>query len=89
MWGAVTLRCFVHRVGAALEALRNAGYTRLRPIELRPVKGLAAFIAVYHLGDPFSRADGWRPWRRKALSESAMRQGREAMKSGRGVARER
>jgi phosphatidylserine/phosphatidylglycerophosphate/cardiolipin synthase-like enzyme len=73
-------------VGAALEALRNSGYTRLRPIELRPVKGLAAFIAAYHLGDPFSPADSWRPWRRRALSESAMRQGRDAKKSGRGAA---
>lgn len=65
-------------VGAGLEALRNAGYARLRPIERPPVKGVAAVIATYHLGDPFSPADGWRPWRRKAESERAGRRGREA-----------
>ncbi|WP_293369633.1 phospholipase D-like domain-containing protein [Phenylobacterium sp.] len=67
-------------VGAGLEALRNAGYARLRPIELPPVKGLAEVISAYHLGDPFSPADGWRPWRRKVQSESAARRGRDAMK---------
>jgi phosphatidylserine/phosphatidylglycerophosphate/cardiolipin synthase-like enzyme len=67
-------------VGGGLEALRNVGYARLRPIELPPVKGVAAVIASYHLGDPFSPADGWQPWRRKSLSESAARRGREAAK---------
>ncbi|HZZ70372.1 MAG TPA: phospholipase D-like domain-containing protein [Phenylobacterium sp.] len=68
-------------VSAGLEALRNAGYARLRPIELPPVKGVAAVIATYHMGDPFSPADGWRPWRRKIMSQSAERRGREAMKA--------
>ncbi len=67
-------------VGAGLEALRNAGYARLRPILLPEVKGVAAIISAYHLGDPFSPADGWRPWRRKAQSTSAARRGREAVK---------
>ncbi|HEX3367634.1 phospholipase D-like domain-containing protein [Phenylobacterium sp.] len=67
-------------VGAGLEVLRNAGYTRLRPIELPPVEGVAAVIATYHLGDPFSPADSWRPWRRKAISQSTERRGREAAK---------
>ncbi|HEY3951610.1 MAG TPA: phospholipase D-like domain-containing protein [Phenylobacterium sp.] len=68
-------------LGGALEALRSAGYARLRPIELPPVKGLAAVIATYHMGDPFSPADGWRPWRRKAMSRSAERRGRDAMRA--------
>jgi hypothetical protein len=42
------------------------------------VKGLAEIIAAYHMGDPFSPVDGWRPWRRKAMSQSADRRGREA-----------
>jgi phosphatidylserine/phosphatidylglycerophosphate/cardiolipin synthase-like enzyme len=55
-------------VGAALESLRTGGYTRLRPIALEPVKGLAAFISANHLGDPLGPDDSWRPWkRRKAL----------------------
>jgi phosphatidylserine/phosphatidylglycerophosphate/cardiolipin synthase-like enzyme len=58
-------------VGAGIEALRNAGYVRLRPIQLPTVKGIAAFIAAYHVGDPFSSRDSWRAWRRKAESERA------------------
>lgn len=68
-------------IGAGLEALRNAGYARLRPIAMKPVEGLAAAIAAYHLGDPFSPGDGWRPWRRKSLSKSADRRGHEAAKA--------
>ena len=51
-------------VGAALESLRNHGYCRLRPLEPRPLKPLAAFVAAYHLGDPVGPKDSWRPWRR-------------------------
>jgi phosphatidylserine/phosphatidylglycerophosphate/cardiolipin synthase-like enzyme len=67
-------------VGAGLEALRNAGYARLRPIQLPPVTGAAAVIATYHLGDPFTPSDSWRPWRRKAASKAAARRGRDAVK---------
>jgi phosphatidylserine/phosphatidylglycerophosphate/cardiolipin synthase-like enzyme len=67
-------------VGAGLEVLRNAGYARLRPIELPPVEGVAAVIATYHLGDPYSPKDSWRPWRRKAMSQSAERRGRDAVR---------
>ena len=68
-------------VGAGVEVLRNAGYARLRPILLPPVEGPAAFVAAYHLGDPFSARDSWRWWRRKAESERAVRRGREAMQA--------
>jgi hypothetical protein len=40
-------------VGAGVKALGNAGYARLRPILLPPARGVAAFMAAYHLGDPF------------------------------------
>ncbi|HEY3696375.1 phospholipase D-like domain-containing protein [Phenylobacterium sp.] len=62
-------------VAAGIEALRNAGYARLRPILLPPVRGVAALIAAYHVGDPFSALDSWRCWRRKAESETAARRG--------------
>jgi phosphatidylserine/phosphatidylglycerophosphate/cardiolipin synthase-like enzyme len=62
-------------VAAGIEALRNAGYARLRPILLPVVKGAAAVIAAYHVGDPFSPRDSWRCWRRKAESASAARRG--------------
>jgi len=56
-------------VGPALEELRMAGYCRLRPIELKPLMPLAAFVAAYHLGDPAGPRDSWRPWkRRRALA---------------------
>ncbi len=60
-------------VGPALEALRNAGYCRLRPLEVEPLKGLASFVAIHHLGDPFGPADSWRPWKRRraAAAEAA------------------
>jgi phosphatidylserine/phosphatidylglycerophosphate/cardiolipin synthase-like enzyme len=65
-------------IGAGLEALRNAGYARLRPIELPPVRGIAALVAAYHLGDPFAPSDSWLVWRRKRMSRNAERRGRDA-----------
>jgi phosphatidylserine/phosphatidylglycerophosphate/cardiolipin synthase-like enzyme len=53
-------------VGGALEALRTGGYTRLRPIEPKPLYGLAAFVAANQLGDPVGPEDSWRPWKRRA-----------------------
>jgi phosphatidylserine/phosphatidylglycerophosphate/cardiolipin synthase-like enzyme len=59
-------------VGAALEALRNGGYCRLRPIAPKPLGALAAFVAAHHLGDPVGPGDSWRPWkRRKAAAKEA------------------
>ena len=50
----------------AIETLRNAGYARLRPIEPGPMNALSAAVATYHIGDPISAKDAWRPWRRRA-----------------------
>jgi phosphatidylserine/phosphatidylglycerophosphate/cardiolipin synthase-like enzyme len=52
-------------VGKALEALRTAGYCRLRPLKPKPLHPLAAFVAAYHLGDPAGPDDAWRPWKRR------------------------
>lgn len=60
----------------AVEALRTAGYARLRPVLLEPLTGVKALIADYHVGDPFGPGDAWRPWRRKGASASAARRGR-------------
>jgi phosphatidylserine/phosphatidylglycerophosphate/cardiolipin synthase-like enzyme len=51
-------------LGAAIEALRDSGHCRLRPIPTRPLGPLAALIADFHLGDPATAQDSWRPWRR-------------------------
>lgn len=63
-------------VGAGLEALRLAGYIRLRPFEMTPLGPLAELIAAYHLGDPYGPKDSWRPWKRRGLAETANRKGR-------------
>jgi phosphatidylserine/phosphatidylglycerophosphate/cardiolipin synthase-like enzyme len=66
-------------VGPGLEALRNAGYARLRPILMKPVTGVAAAIAAYHVGDPFSPRDSWRCWGRKREASTAAARGRAAV----------
>ncbi len=56
------------RVTAAIERLRLEGHARLRPITPEPMNALSAFVATYHLGDPVSASDSWRPWlRRRAM----------------------
>ena len=67
-------------VGAGLEALRNRGYVRLRPIEVAPVTGMGVLIADYHVGDPFAPADSWRCWRRKSQAKNAARRGSDTVK---------
>jgi phosphatidylserine/phosphatidylglycerophosphate/cardiolipin synthase-like enzyme len=53
------------RLGAAIETLRGEGLVRLRPLARRPMGPLASLIAAYHLGDPVTPRDSWRPWLRK------------------------
>jgi phosphatidylserine/phosphatidylglycerophosphate/cardiolipin synthase-like enzyme len=53
---------------AGLERLRNGGHTRLRPLGRGKMTALAEVVSKYHLGDPVSANDSWRPWmRRRAL----------------------
>ena len=58
----------VERTGSlnkAIEALDTGPLRRLRrlgPVKIGPIAGL---IAAYHLGDPVTPADSWRPWRRR------------------------
>lgn len=51
---------------AGLDALRDSGLDRLRPLRSRPLGALSGIIAAYHLGDPISSSDSLRPWRRRA-----------------------
>ncbi len=60
------------RVGRALEALRLAGYCRLRPLEPEGLGPMATFIATFHLGDPISPQDSWRPWTRRARLKASL-----------------
>jgi len=65
------------QVGAALEALRAAGYCRLRPIRPEALNPAAAFVSAFHLGDPIGPDDSWRPWKRRRMArrEAARVQG--------------
>lgn len=47
----------------AIDALNREG--RLREIHPPRHNPVAEFVATYHLGDPASPADAWRPWRRR------------------------
>ncbi len=54
-----------------IEALRLGGHTRMRPIGRGEMNALSATVAKYHLGDPVTSRDSWRPWkRRQALRHS-------------------
>ncbi len=53
------------RWAAALDALREHGLVRLRPITPGPMNVLSGFVAKHHIGDPVAAADAWRPWRRR------------------------
>lgn len=50
---------------AGIESLRERKPHRLQPIKHTSQNGLRSLIAKYHIGDPLSRRDAWRPWRRR------------------------
>lgn len=60
------------RVGLAIEALRLAGYCRLRPLGPTPIGPMATFIATFHIGDPITPHDSWRPWTRRDRLKAAL-----------------
>ncbi|MEO7027764.1 MAG: phospholipase D-like domain-containing protein, partial [Caulobacteraceae bacterium] len=61
-------------LGAAIEAFRGQGRERLVPIAATRAGPLSILIAAFHLGDPVSTADSWRPWtRRRVLRRDLMR----------------
>jgi phosphatidylserine/phosphatidylglycerophosphate/cardiolipin synthase-like enzyme len=61
---------------AALDALREGGHIRLRPIVPGRMTTLSGMVAKHHIGDPVSAGDAWRPWRRRnALRASLTRAG--------------
>jgi phosphatidylserine/phosphatidylglycerophosphate/cardiolipin synthase-like enzyme len=57
----------------ALESLREAGFHRLRPIAPQRLHPPAALIAEWHIGDPMSPADSFRPWKRRRAIERECR----------------
>ncbi len=60
----------------ALDALREGGHIRLRPIAPGKMNAVSAMVAKHHIGDPVAAADAWKPWRRRdALRASLVRAG--------------
>jgi phosphatidylserine/phosphatidylglycerophosphate/cardiolipin synthase-like enzyme len=57
------LKAQAGRVTLALEALRNGGYTRLRPIVAGEMNPVSALVSKHHVGDPVAASDAWKPWR--------------------------
>ncbi|MGC1301146.1 MAG: phospholipase D-like domain-containing protein [Caulobacteraceae bacterium] len=60
-------------LAGAIEALDTGPQRRLRklgPVQIGP---LAALIATFHLGDPVSPSDSWRPWRRRRDLQEGLR----------------
>ncbi|MDB5651911.1 MAG: putative phospholipase D/transphosphatidylase, partial [Hyphomicrobiales bacterium] len=56
-----------HRsLARAIHALGGGADGRLRPFTHRSPSLFSAFVARWHLGDPFDITDAWRPWRRAA-----------------------
>ncbi len=61
---------------AAIDALREGGHIRLRPINPGKMTPLSGVVAKHHIGDPIGAGDAWKPWlRRDALRNCLVRAG--------------
>jgi phosphatidylserine/phosphatidylglycerophosphate/cardiolipin synthase-like enzyme len=59
-------------LGRAIAALGRETKKRLHPLD-EPPTPVSRLIAEFQLGDPFTPADSWRPWRRTRLSAALRR----------------
>jgi phosphatidylserine/phosphatidylglycerophosphate/cardiolipin synthase-like enzyme len=59
-------------LAAAIETLDRGQRRRLQPLQAKRLGVVADLIARYHLGDPISAGDSWRPWARKRDIELAL-----------------
>ena len=65
-------------LGAAISAIQADGRRRLIPIEPARHGWWGNLVAQWQLGDPFTRADSFRPWRRRRLAREAQARGLSA-----------
>jgi phosphatidylserine/phosphatidylglycerophosphate/cardiolipin synthase-like enzyme len=66
------------RLTLAIDAVNVGDSPRLRPMPRPKLGPLARLIAAFHLGDPVSPEDSWRPWARRKL----LRRRVEALRPG-------
>ena len=74
---AEQVQAAVDRTGSlnkAIEVLDDGPLRRLRRLGPAPIGPVAGLIAAFHLGDPVSPADSWRPWRRRRDLREGVRQ---------------
>jgi phosphatidylserine/phosphatidylglycerophosphate/cardiolipin synthase-like enzyme len=60
-------------LAGAIEALDTGPQRRLRKLGPVHIGPLAAVIATFHLGDPVTPGDSWRPWRRRRDLQEGLR----------------
>jgi len=60
-------------LAAAVEALDTGSQRRLRKLGPVGIGPLASVIATFHLGDPVTPSDSWRPWRRRQDVQDGLR----------------
>lgn len=60
-------------VAAAIEALDTGPKRRLRRLGPVSIGPLARLIAAFHLGDPATPVDSWRPWLRRQQIQDSLR----------------
>ena len=60
------LRVAGDRWCVALDALRECGRARLRPIMPGAMNLVAKVVSKHHIGDPVAASDAWKPWRRRS-----------------------
>lgn len=66
------------RITKAIDAVNTAETPRLRPMPRPSMGPLARLIAAFHIGDPVSPKDSWRPWGRRRLVQQRV----EALRPG-------
>lgn len=68
-------------LGWAIAMLQAGGRPRLKRLEPQSLGPLATFVAAHHIGDPITRADAWKPWRRKRAMATKLEQRKRSLKA--------
>ena len=72
------LEAAIAEAGGLIAALDQLGSGRLKPLPRVRLGPLARFIAAFHIGDPISPSDSWRPGARRGILQKRL----EALRPG-------